>query len=333
MSDARRQSFYLRWREGCFPFYEVFFIKGNLPRAEKAFWLRYTLSASGPQRVLSQLWGIVFDARRPENNFAVRQDFPQAPVWQPTGRLVIGASELTLENASGRIEDPERNHRLEWNIDFSSPVGPLWHFPHGAMYRFKLPKTKLAAPWWHGKLSGRLQIDGELFEFTGAPGQLEHLWGSEHGLRWAWGHCNCFEEDVEAVWEGLDAQIRLGPLASPHLKVFFLRAFGKSYRFNSLRRWFLNRSRWQPGGWFWEFEAAAAGARLTGRARIDSAQVVVVTYTDPGGEKLWCHNTKLARLELELFEGGRRVGELHSKNSAAVEFVDRRIYPGVRLML
>jgi len=61
--------------------------------------------------------------------------------------------------------------------------------------------------------------------------------------------------------------------------------------------------------------------------------VVVVTYTDPAGDKLWCHNTKLAGLELELFEEGRRVGVLHAKNSAAIEFVDRRIYPGVRVML
>ena len=81
-------------------------------------------------------------------------------------------------------------------------------------------------------------------------------------------------------------------MVSPHLKLFFLRAFGKEYRFNGMSRWFLNRSSWELPSW--TFEARGDGVRLIGEIDCHPDELVGVTYTDTDGSQFWCHNTKVA---------------------------------------
>ncbi|RLB54635.1 MAG: hypothetical protein DRI34_11760 [Deltaproteobacteria bacterium] len=329
----RRAAARLRWQPGQRPFYEVFFIKANLPGRQQAFWLRYTLSAPrrGRGAGVAQLWGIFFDGREPGRNFAVQQTLPIAELqWlEEEGRLLVGSSACSPAACSGSIDDAGRGHRLAWNFTLADDTPPLWHFSHRFLYRLTLPKTKLACPVWNGRLRGWLEVDGERLELDGIPGQLEHLWGTEHALRWAWGHCNAFVDEADVVWEGLDAQVALGPVPSPHLKVFYLQVGQQRHRFDKLSQWLRNRSHWEP--FQWEFAARGPGARLRGRASCHPDDVVVVTYTDPGGARLYCHNSKLADLELQLEDNaGNPLGTFTARRTAALEFVDRRLHGGLQ---
>lgn len=322
--DPREQANLLRWdrRRG---WYEVYFLKFNHAQSRTAAWIRYTLTSPLEGDSYCELWGIFFDADDPGNNFAVRERFPidRFQHRQHPFRLQVADAVLDAGSCRGAIGAGAR--RLEWDLQFASDVPVLVHFPHPKMYELAFPKTKVVAPHVHARFHGRLSAGGRDVVIDGAPGEQEHLWGTKHALRWSWGHCNAFEEDPDAVWEGLDAQIRLGPLSSPHLKLFYLRYEGRDHLFNRPLKLLTNRSSWELGRW--EFESANADLRVLGEIRCLPNRFVGVTYTDPDGEKLWCNNTKVANVRLRLFSaGGNPMGELNARDACALEHVERKTH-------
>jgi len=318
----------LRWDGSQRGFYEVYFLKFNDRASRTACWLRYTLLSPGPEvgPPRTELWGIFFDAADPAGHFAVKQSLPiDALRWDGNRfRLSLGDAELRQTGCQGAIDDPGRGHRLSWELSFDSASEAMFHWPHPKMYELRLPKTKMISPHIDARFSGRLVADGRTIELKDAPGQQTHMWGTQHGLRWCWGHCDAFEEDPEAVWEGLDAQVPIGPWESPHLKLFLLRFQGRWHRFNRPRMLLRNRSQYELGRW--NFEAFNDELRLSGTVETELTDLIGVTYQDPDGKLLWCNNSKLATARLEISgSGGRELGRLTCHRAAALEFVDRRI--------
>jgi hypothetical protein len=330
--EAKERANLLRWDGSRQGFYEVYFLKFNDLASQTAGWLRYTLLSPqpkvGPPR--AELWGIFFDARDPGAHFAVKKSLPidQLRFDGNRFRLDLGEAYLAQNACRGEIVDAARGHRLAWDLGFDSASEPLFHLPHERLYTLALPKTKIVSPHVDARFCGTLTADDRTIELQAAPGQQSHMWGTQHGLRWCWGHCDAFAEDPAAVWEGLDAQVAVGPWSSPHLKVFFLRFAGAWHRFNKLSMWLSNRSTWEIGRW--DFEAGSDRLRIMGTAECELADLLGVTYQDPDGRRLWCNNTKVASLSLQVQDPeGRELGRLTSRKACALEFVDRRIVPEV----
>ena len=322
----------IRWDGSKRGWYEVYYLKWNDPASRTAFWVRYTMTSPTPAKgdPYCELWGIFFDVDRPERNFAVKDRFRRELFHWDRDRFHIGVSEaeLAFRSAHGKIADKKTGHELEWDLRFDSDTPSFHHFPHERMYGGRFPKTKVLSPHQFCKFSGEVVADGRRISFSDAPGQQTHIWGTKHALRWAWGHCNLFEEDKGAIWEGLDSQIKIGPFPSPRLKMFYLRYKGREYLFNGLVKLFSNASKWELGRW--SFSAGCKDLRMTGAVACLDDEMVAVTYTDPDGEKLWCNNSKVATIKIDLFEpGGDKIGELNSDHGSAAEFVDRRIYDRV----
>lgn len=321
---GRERDNILRW-DGRPGWYEVYYLKWNDLASRTAFWVRYTMTSPLPGKgdPCCELWGIFFDADDPAKNFAVKDRLPiRALSWERDFfRVGVGEAELRMNSCRGAIGGPGPGNSLAWEIEFDSEGGSFRHFPYGFMYESAFPKTKVLSPHEDCRFSGRVEANGREIVFDGAPGQQTHIWGTKHALRWAWGHCNAFEEEA-ALWEGLDSQIMLGPFPSPHLSIFYLRYRGISYYFNTVKSLFTNQSRWEPG--LWRFEARCRELRMAGVISCDPSEVVAVTYTDPDGEKAWCNNSKVASIKLVLSgAGGEHLGELTSAGACAAEFVDR----------
>jgi len=116
------------------------------------------------------------------------------------------------------------------------------------------------------------------------------------------------------------------------LKMFYVRARGRDYLFNSPLKWLVNRSKYRLG--HWEFEARNKQIRIVGVIKSDFDRFVGVAYQDPDGRPLWCNNTKTASISLKLFDKqGRPVTELTSKDGCAFELVDRKKYPQVPIQI
>ncbi|NLH49763.1 MAG: hypothetical protein GX444_14365 [Myxococcales bacterium] len=326
----------LRWDRRRRGFYEVYYLKWNDRESQTAGWIRYTLTSPKPGigDPFCELWAIFFDAREPRHHVAVKNRFPIA-FLQNTAEpflLRLDDAELSSRHCRGRINDSPEGAAFAWDLTFASPDPPVPLLPHRALYDLTaFPKTKVLVAHENARLNGRVQVGSRLIELRDAPGQQTHLWGVKHAQRWAWGHCNAFTEEPDAVWEGLDAQIRLGPF-DPHFTLFYLKAFGREHWFNSFAHLVRNRSAWGPESW--EFSAENQEVSLSGVIVNRPADIVTVTYMDPDGALLYCHNSKIADLRLTVTP--RRGGEtktLTATRLCAAEFVDRVIHPGRKVYL
>lgn len=327
---AKEQANNIRW-DGKRPgWFEVYFLKWNDPKSQTAAWIRYTFTipSDSEKQPYCELWGVFFDAVQLDRKFAIKKRYPfhQLAWSQDPFSLDIGDAFLGMYGANGEIIDQDRGHHLTWDLKFDSQDPPLFHFPYSFLYKHEFPRTKVVAPHVNARFSGKLSVDGKEINLEQAPGQQEHLWGTKHAFRYTWGHCNSFTEDPLAVWEGLDAQIRLGPVTCPRLKLFYLKSQSGEYLFNSPLKLIRNHSSCGLG--FWDFMAQDRHVRLVGRLRCSTDRFVGLTYTDPDGEILWCNNSKLASIELQLYgKNGKCIENLTSNQACAIEHTDRLPHP------
>ncbi len=90
----------------------------------------------------------------------------------------------------------------------------------------------------------------------------------------------------------------------------------------------MNKNHWELGRW--SFTAASAGLAIEGEITCPPAKLVAVTYEDPDGDKLWCNNSEVASIRLELHMPDNSSETITAQDTCAVEFADRRIYESVQ---
>lgn len=324
MTPAERDNL-LIWDGETRGHYEVYYLKLNDPEAEVACWLRYTLSAPLRGEPVAELWGIFFNRNEPARNLALKAACPwsEATGSRDSFRFQIGAA--VLEHARAQGELWRGDQVLRWDLRWEPNTTSLRHLPFEWMYRSPFPKTKVLSPNFDIRVSGALEVNGRSYRLQDALGQQSHLWGTRHAEEWVWGHCNAFEEDETAVFEGLSARVRIGPLLLPPLTLFCLQSRGRLYLLNGPWQLLTNRS--SAGVGMWRFAGRGSGIRIEGEARCAIEHVVGAEYTDPDGGKRWCHNTKVGDLDLTIFERKgrtwRKVQTLTSCGTCAIEWVER----------
>lgn len=301
--------------------YEVYYIKFNHRESSTGCWIRYTLLAPFSGSPVAELWGIFFDSNNPSNNRAVKNTFPvsEAEIKKDSFLFRIGNSVISKTGAKGEIRGQEGS--ITWDLRFEPVFQTFFHFPYKFMYRTPVPKTKVVSPNFSIKVYGSVEVNGTTYDCRGEPGQQTHLWGTKHAERWTWANSSIFKEDGGAIFEGLSAQIKLGSRISPALTLFFLRCLGRDYYLNGIVRLFRNKS--NSAFPVWKFSSRKDGMIFSGNISAAIESFVGVEYTDPDGEKLWCYNTKVADLVLDVYERERKLTTLTSPGLSALEFVSR----------
>lgn len=318
VSEAEKSNI-LKWK-GEKGFYEVYYIKFNSPETETACWIRYTLLSLTDGVVLPELWGIFFDAGDPGRKMAIKKTYSinEFAFEKERFYLQIGGAELFHNHAKGELR--RGDDILKWDIQYEPSEKVFYHFPYNFMYTLPFPKTKVLSPNFDIKINGVLIVKGREIILKGAPGQQSHIWGRKHADFWVWANCNAFSGD-KAILEGLSARIKLGGFMTPPLTLLYLRWKGKDFYMNGLRSLFLNKT--DPSFPRWKFRGTSRGFSFSGEIYAEPESFVGVEYTDPDGEKLWCLNTKVADIKIEVYEGSRRVDVLRADKKCALEFVSR----------
>ncbi len=319
-----------RW-DGSAGHYEVYYLKFNHVQTATGFWIRYTLLAPLNGSPIAELWAVFFDANEPANNKAVKNTYPvsQATVKKDTFSFRIGGALLTQNSANGTVTGSGGS--ITWKLTVDPVIGLFRHFPAAWMYRTPFPKTKVVSPNFNVKVYGTVEVDGSTYVCNGEPGQQTHLWGTRHADQWTWANAGIFREDSTAIFEGLSARIRIGSLLSPALNLFFLRCLGKDYYLNSPLSMFRNSG--DSALPVWRFRSQYRGVRLSGEISAPLESFVGVEYVDPDGGKLWCYNTEVASLVLEI-EGLRdKQIRLTSPGFSALEFASRSRDPRIRIRI
>lgn len=337
----------LRWDGKTPGFYEVYFVEVQDAGRESGLWVRYTLRAPKAKGAepIAEVWGMFFDRRDPSKSFALKQTVPFHLARVERERLFfsVAGCELTHSGCRGSIKKDGRE--LAWDLSWEE--GPrLVHFPYPQMYSSGVPKTKVLSPHFDLRAGGSYAANGARWALSKAPGQQSHLWGTQHADRWIWAHVNTFVEDSTAVFEGLTAEAKIGPLLRPRMTMFALRYKGAEYLFNKpaqlLRsnesrldstthaKSYFPVSRWIVGG-------GNEQLRFRGELWSELNDYLGVRYTDPDGSGRVCAHSKVANARLEILarEGTtwRVVDTLTSQGAVALEFVGREADPRIALHL
>lgn len=335
MSDMNQ----LQWRGlhlGHRGHYEGWYITAVDPEQGLGFWMRYTIlvPAEGVRSISpsASLWGFVFELDDPAAGFQFRDDHPLSAFKSDPKRFALRIADASLDGKSAKGQVGYGSETMSWDLKLG-PSRLSWAHFDPRLYRMGIAKTCVQGPRLDMNISGVVTCRGKRYELKDIPGEQSHLWGKKPTDYYAWAHCNAFEDG--AVFEGLSAKLRKGPwhlpAAGPLLVSgedrFELRGFFDMFGVKSEQDYGL-----------WTFEAQSRGALLTGRVSSPPERCVAVEYADPqGGPSVFCHNTILADIELELF---RRVGgrweskrRYSAEASAAFEITREKPDPRVKRVL
>jgi hypothetical protein len=301
--------------------YEVWFL--TMSDGASGYWIRYTLlhPTAGPGE--ARLWFARFDRDDPSKTFGVNRAFPLEDFRAEREPFEVHAGGGVLRSGHAQGSIVGGGHDVSWLVDFETG-GPTYRLLPDALYRGGLAPTKPFSPNVATTFSGRITIDGQTYTLAAMPGQQGHLYGAKHAERWAWAHCNAYEDD--SVLHAIVAQGRRGPVTMPFTAFAGLRWRDRWIRLRGVSR---RRPFWLGG---WRVDLSDKRYRLTGRVAGDPAFMIQAVYHDPDGTPRYCHNTEVASSRFVLFERGdagfEEVAVLSSEGTTHAEWAGRTPAPG-----
>jgi hypothetical protein len=282
--------------------YESYFQRANHPSEPRAFWIRYTIfSPKGrPLDALGELWAIYFD-RTKEQIVAVRETKPIAECGFSDRGLQARIGMATLDAESLRGGATCQGHRIDWELRYSSPDGPLLLLDE-PLYAKNFPKAKALVGSPHAAYFGSITVDGSRVAIDGWVGSQNHNWGSKHTDAYAWGQVAGFEEAPDVFLECSTARVKLGPIWTPRFTLVVLRLGKETLSLNTLGQ--ALRAKGSYDYFQWRFDSKREGVRVHGRFEAPRSAFVGLTYLNPPGGSKTCLNCKVARCEVTLERDG-----------------------------
>lgn len=321
------------------PHQEVWYLKLNGPDG-RALWIRYTLlvNQAGTRRI-AETWAVAFE-RRPDGTVAKTAAKNTYPIDSfhihpdNPAHFAIGESSFSNDLVQGQVRSED--HSIQWGFNTAPATVLDFDFVPETLRRFGVVNNLAVTPREDLLFSGWAEVDGARWEWQDAPGMQGHLAGAKNGYAWAWAHCNLFTDEAghaaPVIFDGLSARARIkGNLATPHLSTLFFRIGTEEYRLNTVWDTVRIRSKYTPAEW--RFRARAAGAQFEGRVAATLTDFAGVTYEDTDGSHLYCHNSKVSDMTLDVRRDGGSVERYHAAGTVAYEFVTRAPHPEVPFLL
>jgi hypothetical protein len=178
-----------------------------------------------------------------------------------------------------------------------SEDSPIFFFSHPRMYTAPFPKKKIITPAPRLRFTGHLDILGTRIDVRDWIGLRGHNWGSEHAFSYAYGNCNLFREDPEALIDLFTAKVRVGPLITPWVSLGILRQTVSSTAFAHCDG---PSPRAVVAFPHWAVTLRRPNLSLETHWQADPAQTVCLRYLHPNGRLAYCYNTKFATLTARL---------------------------------
>lgn len=301
---------------------ESFFLKANDPDTDRALWLKLTIySPLGGVPTVGEAWAVIFDGD--EGHVAAKETYPIADMSPGPGGVGLALKECSLDpgHTTGLVHTPD-GAELRWDLEYDATRSPLYLLPMEWMYTAPFPKFKTLTPTADSRFQGFIEVGDRRFEVTDWPGMQGHNWGRAHAERYAWAHCNVFDDPGDsshegAIFEGFSARIKLGPITTPFLTLVKLVHRGITYDFTDVMCWL--RASSQLDHTAWDFVCVKGRQRLIGSLWTTPDRMVGLTYRNPNGDITHCLNSKIAHCELRLMEDGASRIRLRSTAKAALE--------------
>ena len=321
--------------------YEVYYLTLTDPCTGVGVWIRYTLLAPvarARQPPSAALWLAAMDPRRETRGTIARKATYPIEELRATAdpfELRIGDARMSDTGMAGAFAD------VAWDLRWAPSPRPYEHV-NPLLGRLGVASTVLTLPHADLAIDGTITLPSGRLSLTGARGAQAHLWGSKHASRWAWAHCNDFQDAdgrraSGTFVDGVSAMVaRLGGERGPATPVVGA-IEGADFRSTSPLRVLTNTSTFALTGW--RFEAVAGTVKLVGELDADRDQLVGVIYHDPDGEPAYCYNSETASMRLHVYRRARRVGGwehtkmLVARRCAHFEYAQRDPVPDLELQI
>jgi len=318
---------------------EVWYMKMNAVEERRALWLRFTLliTKDGNVRV-AEVWAIDFQRREDGSvdNCGIKNTWPLHEFTQEAGDVPafrIGGNYFSDTHTHGRVE--KEGQSIAWDLKLGEfrPAG-IDLVPASVR---RLGINNIALNLFDDlRFNGWSEVNGRRFEWHDAPGMQGHLFGPKNGHSWAWAHCNTFKDEdgnpADVLFDGIHARARLGDnFAAPALATMYFVYDGCEFRLNRLRD--ALRIRADHGKNIWRFTAKADNLSFRGRVYADDADFAGVTYQDTNGSFLYCYNSKLSSMTLEVWEKGKCINKYYAGGTVGFEVVTREKRNDIGLLI
>ncbi|MGH2729251.1 MAG: hypothetical protein ACRDJI_01435, partial [Actinomycetota bacterium] len=237
------------------------------------------------------------------------------------GALVrIGDAWLSERHLEGEVSREGRS--LAWSLDFEPADKCFQHLPPQIRKRVETKVSTVCSPNLSVPFSGSVKVDGDVLQVDRALGCQSHRWGRKHSSTWAWAHCSTFEHGEDAVFEGVTARAKIGPVPAPTTTFLYLRYKGQDLVFNDLKWALRAKSSYEMPTW--AFTARNDDWKIAGAARVQISRMMQVAYMDPDGSPRHCANSEIADLAIEVYrrddQSWRHDGSLTALRTAHLEF-------------
>lgn len=317
-------------------FQEVWYLKFNDTRMPRALWLRFTiLVRQDRKKEVAEVWAIFSNRTGGKTQKAGLKNTYPLSSFMPLENSGIGIGEnwLTERGTAGSLQGDSA--AISWNFDITEGAGGGYDFVPASLRRLGLVKNRAVTVFEQQYYTGWCDVNGECFEWKAAPGMQGHLGGSKNGHSWIWGHCNAFVDDsgtpAPMTWDGLSARAHAGGVVLPPLTSMYLYTREITLSFNTVADMLCTKSSGAYDGW--KFTAVKSGYRVQGNLRAGLEDYAGVTYEDTDGSNLFCHNSKLSDMTLDVTDPGGGTRRYIASGTAAYEVVSRSPNPSVEFLI
>ena len=304
-------------RGGTLPHYESYYLRAHNPLAHEALWIRYTVLRRLNGQTTASTWLTYWNAEAGPPR-AFKETYAQAELALEEEGRILAIEESYLEPGRAIGTTNFEDGSASWDLSFTDGEPAFFHLPKEAMYRAKLPRTKLLSPHPHSLFNGSLEVDDERITVADWPGMVGHNWGAEHSERWIWLNCNEFTgEGADTYFDIAAGRIRLGSIVMPWLPVGMACIRGERYLFNGVVGGL--RSKVRDHYTSCELELRGRSGTLSILVQAPAEQFIGLIYQDPNGKPHNTLNCSIADAELHFKPRGGKAIELRSAGGASYE--------------
>jgi hypothetical protein len=321
------------------PLSENWYLKLVDPQQHRALWLRFTkLITKKPQTAIAEVWGIYFEKTNDGTikKSAVKETFPLSDFHDLTENDAIEIKACSLDSTKTKGTIASESNHLNWDLTFHPKQKINFNFVPTLLKKLKIVKNTVWTLQEDLLFSGKVTLNKREIIFDKALGMIGHYYGPKSGHEWQWAHANSFLDAnnklTQTIFDGIRAQARIGnKITTPYLTTMLIHFQNKTYHFNTMKALSHIKSQFKDG--VWSFEAKEKDIIFKGRIWAPENYFAGITYTDTDHSKLYCYNSKLANIVIDVYNNNSLIESLTAKETAAFEYVQRHTDPNVELVL
>ena len=306
--------------------YEAWFLTFNVPARRQGYWIRYTSFNPAPgiqAEAHSALWAFRFDHDNPAANWGAKESFPLSALQVRNRPFALRLDDSLLGDGGCSGEVNSERGRMAWDLRWDSREHPFQFL--------RPPWNRLSSVANIGvqpaiKVSGRIELNGEVIRLEHAPGGQQHTWGSRHALEWNWG----FASGDDFWLDGATSRVR--SRLGRELTGTAIGLHAREHRFLLNGPLEVLGTRGPIEAEAWTAQAKLGPRQLHVEVRPRRSDLIGVTYHDPQGGSRVCYHTEVADLELRLTQGEEILARVRRPASAAFEYASESPIPGLPVL-